>query len=85
MITDVKDIENVKVGHYVVNIYEQEDEYIHIKFDKISSIDTDYGTTTFKFEGGKTAIHDLFQYDSQQDYVCETYQEVLDNFSEYML
>jgi hypothetical protein len=88
MITDVKDKDKIKVGYWIVNVdsprcINEDDTPLH-RARQIVSIETVADKTNYMFNGG-TTINDLFEYADLIDYVCEDYQEVINNFAEYFI
>jgi hypothetical protein len=82
MITDIKDINKIKVGYYIISV-----DYSHItefKIRKISDI-RKIGNTIIFDTVESDSFDDLFAYENIKDYVCKNPKEVLNNFAEYMI
>jgi hypothetical protein len=84
MITDIEDMYKIKVGYYIVSVGKIVRSPT-FKLRKISKIKKIRGCIIFDTFLEDESVGNLFAYKHVNDYVCETYQEVLDNFSEFMI
>jgi hypothetical protein len=83
MITDIKDMYKIKVGYYIISVDRKTNAEFRIR--KISKIKTIQSCIVFDTFVEAESIGNLFAYKHVTDYVCETYQEALDNFSEFLI